>query len=41
LSFRYTQAQHRAGRFEVRAEIAKVCQQMANKHGEPPLDDQP
>jgi hypothetical protein len=26
--------------FEVRAEIAKVCQQMADKYGEPPLDEQ-
>jgi hypothetical protein len=26
--------------FEVRAEIANVCQEMANKHGEPPLDQQ-
>jgi hypothetical protein len=25
--------------FEVRSEIAKVCQQMADKCGEPPLDD--
>jgi hypothetical protein len=25
--------------FEVRTEIAVVCQQMAEKHGEPPLDD--
>ena len=25
--------------FEVRTEIANVCQQMADKHGEPPLDD--
>ncbi len=25
--------------FEVRTEIANVCQQMANKHGEPALDD--
>ena len=24
--------------FEVRTEIANVCQQMADKHGEPPLD---
>ena len=23
--------------FEVRTEIAKVCQEMADKHGEPPL----
>jgi len=27
--------------FEVRTEMAKVCQQMADKHGEPPLDDDP
>jgi hypothetical protein len=26
--------------FEVRAEIARVCQQMADKCGEPPLDEQ-
>ena len=26
--------------FEVRTEIAKVCQNMADKHGEPPLDEQ-
>jgi phage terminase Nu1 subunit (DNA packaging protein) len=26
--------------FEVRAEIANVCQQMADKHDEPPLDAQ-
>ena len=26
--------------FEVRAEIASVCQQMADKHGEPPLNEQ-
>ena len=26
--------------FEVRTEIAKVCQQMADKSGEPPLDEQ-
>jgi len=26
--------------FEVRTEIANVCQQMADKHGEPPLDQQ-
>jgi hypothetical protein len=26
--------------FEVRAEIAKVCQQMAAKHGEPSLSEQ-
>ena len=26
--------------FEVRTEIANVCQQMADKHGEPPLDEQ-
>ena len=25
--------------FEVRTEIANVCQQMADKCGEPPLDD--
>jgi hypothetical protein len=25
--------------FEVRTEIAAVCQQMADKCGEPPLDD--
>jgi len=25
--------------FEVRTEIAKVCQEMADKCGEPPLDD--
>jgi hypothetical protein len=25
--------------FEVRTEIANVCQEMANKRGEPPLDD--
>jgi len=25
--------------FEVRSEIANVCQQMADKGGEPPLDD--
>jgi hypothetical protein len=25
--------------FEVRAEIANVCQQMADKCGEPPLND--
>ena len=30
-------AQHRAVEFEVRAEIANVCQQMADKYGEPPL----
>ncbi len=24
--------------FEVRTEIAKLCQQMADKNGEPPLD---
>ena len=27
--------------FEVRTEIATICQQMADKHGEPPLDDEP
>jgi hypothetical protein len=26
--------------FEVRTEMAKVCQEMADKHGEPPLDEQ-
>jgi hypothetical protein len=26
--------------FEVRTEIAEVCQQMADKHGEPPLSEQ-
>jgi hypothetical protein len=26
--------------FEVRTELAKVCQQMADKSGEPPLDEQ-
>lgn len=26
--------------FEVRTEIAKVCQEMADKCGEPPLDKQ-
>ena len=26
--------------FEVRTEIAKVCQEMAAKFGEPPLDEQ-
>jgi hypothetical protein len=26
--------------FEVRTEIANVCQQMADKHGEPPLSEQ-
>ena len=26
--------------FEVRTEIAKVCQQMADKCGEPPLNEQ-
>jgi len=26
--------------FEVRTDIAKVCQQMADKSGEPPLDEQ-
>jgi hypothetical protein len=26
--------------FEVRTEIAEVCQNMADKHGEPPLDEQ-
>jgi hypothetical protein len=26
--------------FEVRTEIANACQQMADKHGEPPLDEQ-
>jgi hypothetical protein len=26
--------------FEMRTEIAKVCQEMADKHGEPPLDEQ-
>jgi hypothetical protein len=26
--------------FEVRTEIANVCQQMADKNGEPPLDQQ-
>jgi hypothetical protein len=26
--------------FEVRTEIANVCQEMAEKHGEPPLDEQ-
>jgi hypothetical protein len=26
--------------FEVRTEIAKVCQEMADKHGEPPLSEQ-
>jgi phage terminase Nu1 subunit (DNA packaging protein) len=26
--------------FEVRTEIANICQQMADKHGEPPLDEQ-
>jgi hypothetical protein len=26
--------------FEVRTEIANVCQEMADKHGEPPLDEQ-
>jgi len=26
--------------FEVRTEIAKVCQEMADKHGEPSLDEQ-
>ena len=31
-------AEHRAGRVEVRTEIAKVCKQMADKCGEPPLD---
>jgi hypothetical protein len=25
--------------FEVRTEIANICQQMADKGGEPPLDD--
>jgi hypothetical protein len=25
--------------FEVRTEIANVCQEMADRHGEPPLDD--
>jgi len=27
--------------FEVRTEIANVCQRMADKCGEPPLDDDP
>ena len=26
--------------FEVRTEIANVCQRMADEHGEPPLDEQ-
>ena len=26
--------------FEVRTEIARVCQEMADKNGEPPLDQQ-
>ena len=26
--------------FEVRTEIANVCQQMADQHGEPPLNEQ-
>jgi hypothetical protein len=26
--------------FEVRTEIANVCQEMADKHGEPPLSEQ-
>ena len=25
--------------FEVRTEIANICLEMADKHGEPPLDD--